>query len=110
MTQELIVALLVPLCLLYVLWAVLPAAAKRALAGGLLRRPGAQHWLGRVPLLRRALEKAARGAGGCACSGGETGCPAAGTTTSAGGVQPVKFVRRAVGHPPKPGAGRQSGP
>ena len=61
--QTLIVAVLVVACSAYALWTLMPAAARRALAIGLLR----------VPHLPRGittrLQKAAQAASGCGCDG-----------------------------------------
>lgn len=62
MLQSLIVFMVVVGCFAYAAWTLLPQAARRALASGLLRLP--------LPLsLVSILEKTASAAVGCHCSG-----------------------------------------
>lgn len=61
--QTVIVALLVAGSFAYAAWTLLPQAARRALASGLLRLPLPGRW-------RACLQTVARAtAGGCGCSG-----------------------------------------
>ena len=60
--QSVAVALIVGACLVYAVWALMPAAARRALAGALLRLPLP------APLAAR-LVKMANAAVGCGCDG-----------------------------------------
>ena len=91
--QHLIVSLLVPLCGVYVLWSLMPTAARRALARRLLGLPGLQ----RVGALQRAARS---GGGGCHCSEGG-GCAASAPGAQAGATQPVRIVRGAAPRPPQ---------
>ena len=60
--QSLIVALLVPGCSAYVVWVVLPGAARRGAVDALLRLP--------LPdVLAARLRKTAQATSGCGCSG-----------------------------------------
>ena len=60
--QTAAVALIVGACLVYAVWALLPAAARRSLVGALLRLPLPG------PLARR-FSQMARAASGCGCDG-----------------------------------------
>jgi hypothetical protein len=62
--QLLIVALLVPGCVVYAAWRLMPSAGRRALAAHLLRLPRLPRRL--ESTLRRA---AAQAASGCGCDG-----------------------------------------
>ena len=60
--QSLIVALLVTACSSYAVWTLMPSAARRTLAGWILKLP--------LPaLLAAPFERAARAASGCGCDG-----------------------------------------
>jgi len=60
--QSLIVALLVTGCSAYAVWTLMPAAARRVLAGWMLKLP--------LPApLAAPFERAARAASGCGCDG-----------------------------------------
>ena len=86
--QTTTVALIVGACLLYAVWTLLPAAARRSLAGVLLRLP--------LPAaLARRFTRVARAAPGCGCDGCDR-APAAMATATArrGGEQAIRF------HPP----------
>jgi hypothetical protein len=62
MLQSMIVAVLVTGCAAYAAWALMPAAARRALAGAMLRLP--------LPVaLAARCRQAAATAPGCGCSG-----------------------------------------
>ena len=62
MLQTLIVAMLVTACAGYAAWTLMPGAARRALAGAMLKLP--------VPaLLATRLRKAAQASSGCGCDG-----------------------------------------
>lgn len=69
--QGLVVAVLVPACAAYAAWALMPAAARRALARQLLRLVGPA---GRVAAV---LERAAKPDAACGCSGCDRAAPAA---------------------------------
>jgi len=64
--QALVVALIVIACAGYAVWALLPAAGQRVMAGALLRLP-MPAWL--VAPLRRAETQASAGCGGCGSCG-----------------------------------------
>ena len=60
--QSLIVALIVTACGAYAVWTLMPSAARRVVAG----------WMLRLPLpkgLAAPVERAARAASGCGCDG-----------------------------------------
>lgn len=80
--QTVIVALLVAGSFVYAAWTLLPQAARRALASGLLHLPLPGRWRARLQIVARAA------AGGCGCSG----CDA--LPVSAGKPQPVVFHPR----------------
>jgi hypothetical protein len=61
--QPLIVALLVPVCILYAAWKLMPAAARRPIALALLRVPHLPRWLDAV------LSRAVKTSSGCGCDG-----------------------------------------
>ena len=76
--QGLIVALMVIACTVYAVWTLMPGAARRSLAGSMLkvallneRRSGGQnrHQNGSESRLIVKLRKAARATSGCACDG-----------------------------------------
>ena len=76
--QWLIVASLVIGCTAYVVWTLMPAAARRAIAGTLLRLP--------LPTaLAAGLRKSSQASSGCAC----TGCDRAPKKASRGAAQPA---------------------
>jgi hypothetical protein len=81
--QTLIVAVLVSGCVVYAAWSLMPGAAKRLLAKGLLRWP-----LPRAVHTR--LQTLANAAGGCGCSG----CDRAPLKTPAVVGQPLVFHPR----------------
>ena len=84
--QTAAVALIVGACLLYAVWTLLPAVARRSLAGMLLRLP--------LPAaLARRFSQAARAASGCGCDGCDR-APAATAASGRGGEQAIRF------HPP----------
>lgn len=87
--QNLIVALLVPVCSGYVLWSLLPLRARRALARQLVRWP----LLGRLPRLQ-ATARLRDGDGGCHCSASSAGGGAGGCGRPAAAVQPIRLVPR----------------
>jgi len=81
--QSLIVALIVGACAGYTLWALLPSAGRRRLAGSALRLP--------LPVLvLAALRRAAQAATGCACDG----CEHASPRPAVGSAQRVTFHPR----------------
>ena len=83
--QSLIVGLVVLACVAYSIWALMPAAWRRAVAGRLLRRRAlaGQVW----------LQRAAGSGGGCAS--GCDGCGAAAKPAQAPGApQVIKIHRR----------------
>ncbi len=84
MLQHLVVALLLIGCTAYAGWALMPAAARRALATALLK----------LPLLPSALtarlRKAATASSGCGCDG----CDNAPNTPAAKAPQVVTFHRK----------------
>lgn len=87
MAQILVVALLVIACSLRAAWILAPAAARRAVARGLLTWP--------LPdALARPLRKhAAAASGGCACDGCDKSSDAA-TPKAAPALAPITFHRR----------------
>ena len=88
--QPLIVALLVPGCALYAAWKLMPAAARRAFAGALLRVPG-------LPApFAAALRLRAHAATGCGCDGCDHAerTPAAKAAAPRATIQPITFHRR----------------
>ena len=70
--QTVIVALLVAGSFVYAAWTLLPQAARRALASGLLHLPLPGRWRTRLQTVARAA------AGGCGCSGCDAVPPPAG--------------------------------
>ena len=87
MTQTLIVALLVVVCSLRAAWILAPAAARRAVARGLLAWPLPRRLA--APLRRQAQAAS----GGCACDGCEKGSAAA-KPKAAPTTVPITFHRR----------------
>ena len=87
--QTLLTGLIVLLCALYAAWSLMPRAARRGLAGLLLRLPLPQR-------LSRRLEKSRVSASGCGsgCGGCDSAAPKA-----AAPVQIVKFQANASGRP-----------
>jgi hypothetical protein len=82
--QALVVALLVTGCFVYAAWALMPRAARKALAVRLLARP--------LPASMAAfLRRHAADATGCACDGCDAGAPAAKATTV---EKPITFHPR----------------
>jgi hypothetical protein len=83
--QAIVVAVLVAACAVYAAWTLAPRAARRALAGALLKRA----WP--APVVR-FLERHAQADAGCGCDG----CDAAEKRAPAapGGAQPVTFHRK----------------
>ncbi len=82
--QDLIVALIVAACAAYAVWALMPVAARRALALKAL----AWRWPGPVA---RWLQRASQG--GSCCSGGCDGKPSA----KGGGQQVIQIHRKRQG-------------
>ena len=86
--QSGVVALIVGTCLAYAVWVLMPSAARRVLAGALLRLPLP------APLATR-LVKTAHAASGCGCDG----CDRAPVATAAAAPkrteQPIHFHPRA---------------
>nr|WP_295778075.1 hypothetical protein [Rhodoferax sp.] len=82
-TQFLVVGLLVSGCSLYALWTLMPAAARRVIAQGLLRLP-----LGLR--LKAPLQRAASTSSGCDCSG----CDKVVDKQRNGETQPIRFHAR----------------
>lgn len=76
--QTLIVAALVSACFVYAAWHLMPGAAKRVLARGLLGLPLPLAW-------RTRLQSTANATGGCGCSG----CDRAPLKTPVAAVQAV---------------------
>jgi hypothetical protein len=60
--QDLIVAALVAGCAVYVVWTLMPAAARRAVAGALLKLPLPERFALR-------MRRAATASSGCGCDG-----------------------------------------
>ncbi len=81
--QSLIVFIMVAGCFAYAAWTLLPQAARRALAKGLLRLP-------LPPSLLSIVEKTASAAAGCQCSG----CDQAQPRTSPTAAQALLFHPR----------------
>lgn len=81
--QSLIVFLLVTGCFAYAVWALLPQAARRALAAGLQRLPLLRSWLS-------GLQQAANAATGCQCGG----CDQAQPKASPSATQALVFYPR----------------
>ena len=64
--QTAAVALIVGACLVYAVWALMPGAVRRSMAGALLRLP--------LPAtLARRFTRVARAASGCGCDGCDRG-------------------------------------
>ena len=86
--QTIAVALIVGACLLYAVWTLMPAVARRTLAGALLRLP-------LPPPLAARLKKTVAAASGCGCDG----CDRAPVATAAAAPkrteQPIRFHPRA---------------
>ncbi|HWI11996.1 MAG TPA: hypothetical protein VNU48_11760 [Burkholderiaceae bacterium] len=81
--QNLIVALLVAGCAVYAAWALMPAAARRGIAGSLLKLP--------LPAaFERKMRKAATVSSGCGCDG----CDHAPAKTARAKSQVVTFHHR----------------
>ena len=84
MLQSLIVVMLVAGCTAYAAWTLMPAAARRALAGSMLKLP--------LPaVLASKLQRAAKASSGCGCDG----CDHAPKKTGPGAVQAISFHPRA---------------
>ena len=91
--QSMIVFLVVAGCFGYTVWTLLPQAARRALANGLLRLP-------LPPPLLSIVEKTASATAGCCCSGCDSALPKAGQSgPGAKAISPVAQVL--VFHPRK---------
>ena len=83
--QWVVVALLVAACFVYAAWSLMPAPARRALAGALLALP--------LPAaMAAALRKRAAAPSGCACDGCDQGTAKAAPAAAA--VQPIRFHPR----------------
>jgi hypothetical protein len=85
--QTLIVALIVPACVAYAAWKLMPSSARRALAGSMLR-------LRHLPRpIEARLRQAAQAASGCGCDG----CDRAPKphAAPAPAPQPIRFHPRA---------------
>ena len=85
--QSGVVALIVGACLLYAVWTLMPAAARRALAGALLRLPLP------APLAAR-LMKTANAASGCGCDGCDRAPVATAAAAPKRAEQPIRFHPR----------------
>ena len=87
MGQTAVVALIVGACLAYAVWALMPSAARSALAGALLRLP--------LPAsLAARLAKTANAASGCGCDGCDRAPVATAAEVPKRTEQPIRF------HPP----------
>lgn len=84
--QTLVVALLVVACSAYAVWALLPAAGRRAVSRALLRLPLPAAWA-------KPLRKHSVAASGCACDG----CDRAGAKPAVPAVQTISFQPRPKG-------------
>jgi len=88
--QQTMVALIVTWCCGYAVWALLPDAARRALARRLLDLP--------LPsALQQRLRRAASQPTGCACDGCDAGKPAGARPAVAMVEQPIRIHRRLKG-------------
>jgi hypothetical protein len=83
--QTLIVLLLVAACSLYAAWTLMPAAARRPLAGALLKFPLPE-------AVVRRLRRAAAASTGCGCDGCDAAPPPG--AKDVGAVQVVTFHPR----------------
>ena len=81
--QSVAVALIVGACLLYAVWTLMPAVARRTLAGALLRLP-------LPPPLAARLKKTVAAASGCGCDGCDKSMP----KPAARVAQPISFHPR----------------
>ena len=83
--QDLAVALIVIACTVYAVWALMPTAARRAIALRVLVWP----W---PDVIGKHLRRTAQAPTGCGCNGCDSAKPAVGNTS-----QPIRIHRR-----PKP--------
>ena len=95
--QGLIVALVVVACTVYAVWTLMPGAARRSLAGSMLkiallneRRSGRQ--IGSESRLTLKLRKAAQATSGCACDGCDRAPKTAAQTPLMSGTDNTKVI------------------
>ena len=85
--QSLIVALLVTACSAYAVWTLMPSAARRVLAGWMLKLP--------LPAPFAApFERAARASSGCGCDGCDRSELKPKAAAAPNGAQPLTFHPR----------------
>ncbi len=85
--QSLIVSLLVTGCGIYAVWTLMPSAARRVLAGWMLKLP--------IPArLAAPFERATRAASGCGCDGCDRSEPKPKSAIAPSAAQPLTFHPR----------------